>query len=374
MSTRALVATRKGLFTVERRASGWTLARVAFAGDNVPMALADARDGAIYAALGHGHFGVKLHRSNDGGETWRAIGVPTYPPKPEGVTDMDPVRRTPIEWSLELIWSLESGGPTRPGRLWAGTVPGGLFRSDDSGESWQLVRSLWDRPERQRWFGGGMDRPGIHSIVVDPGNNDKVSIGVSCGGVWHTADGGESWRVTGKGMRATFLPPEQADDPNQQDPHRLVTCAARSDHFWVQHHNGIFRSTDGGGSWTEITAGQPSTFGFPVAVHPKDPEVAWFVPAIKDEKRIPAEGRLVVSHTRDGGRSFVVLSRGLPQEWAYDLVYRHAFAIDDTGERLILGTTTGNLFLSDDGGQGWQAVSHHLPPIYATSFFEQEEG
>jgi hypothetical protein len=370
MAIRVLVATRKGLFTVERRPQGWSLDRVSFDGDNILMALPDGRDGSLYAALGHGHFGVKLHRSSDGGGSWREITAPAYPPRPEGVTDLDPVRKTPIDWSLEVIWSLESGGPTRPGRLWAGTVPGGLFRSDDSGESWQLVRGLWDRPERKQWFGGGMDRPGIHSVVVDPTNNDRLSVGISCGGVWHSEDAGESWRLTGKGMRAAFMPPDQAGDPNIQDVHRLVACAARPDQLWVQHHNGIFRSRDGGGSWTEIVDVSPSVFGFPVAVHPKNPEIAWFVPAIKDEKRIPAEGRLVVTRTRDGGKTFQTLSKGLPQAWAYDLVYRHAFAVDDTGERLVLGSTTGNLFVSDDGGESWQTISNHLPPIYCTRFYE----
>ncbi len=370
MATRALVATRKGLFTVGKGPNGWAIEGAAFAGDNVLMALADARDGALYAALGHGHFGVKLHRSRDAGGSWQEIATPAYPPKPEGVTDLDPVRKTPIDWSLDVIWSLEGGGPTRPRRLWAGTVPGGLFRSEDSGDSWQLVRSLWDRDERPKWFGGGMDRPGIHSIVVDPRNNDHVSVGISCGGVWHTTDAGESWRLTGKGMRAGFMPPELADDPNIQDVHRLVACAAQPDRMWIQHHGGIYRSIDGGGSWTEIKEAGPSTFGFAVAVHPKNPDQAWFVPAIKDEKRIPVDGRMVVTRTSDGGRSFVTLGRGLPDRWAYDLVYRHGFAVDSTGQCLILGSTTGNLFISDDGGDSWQTVSNHLPPIYVTRFHD----
>ena len=369
---RALIATRKGLFTLEKPAAApaadWKIAAISFAGDNVPMTMADPRDGALYAALGHGHFGVKLHRSSDGGQSWNEITMPAFPPKPADVVDLDPVRNTPIDWSVELIWALEPGGADHPGRLWAGTVPGGLFRSDDSGSSWQLVRSLWDRPERKAWFGGGLDRPGIHSIVVDPRDGNHVTVGISCGGVWITRDGGDSWTLGGKGMRAEFLPPADAGDPNRQDPHHVVACADSPDVFWTQHHNGIFRSVDGALNWDEIKGVAPSSFGFAVAAHPRDPQTAWFVPAIKDERRIPSDGRLVVTRTRDGGRSFTSLTTGLPQQWAYDLVFRHALDVDGAGQNLLFGSTTGNLYASADAGDSWNVVSHHLPPIYTVKF------
>jgi photosystem II stability/assembly factor-like uncharacterized protein len=203
---------------------------------------------------------------------------------------------------------------------------------------------------------------------VDPRNARHVAIGISCGGVWTTKDGGRSWAVGGSGMRAEFMPPERAFEPNIQDPHLLVQCGAQPDVMWVQHHNGIFRSTDRAASWTEITGVDPSTFGFPVAVHPKDPDTAWFVPAVKDEHRYPAGGRVVVNRTRDGGKTFETLTRGLPQEHAYDLVYRHALDVDETGTRLAFGSTTGSLWVSEDGGDSWQTISSHLPPIYAVRF------
>ena len=370
---RCFVATRKGLFLLQRTQSTgrWEIINVAFAGDNVSAVLPDGRDGSVYAALGHGHFGVKLHRSTDGGQSFTAIAAPVYPPRPADADDVDPVRQTPIDWSLELVWTLEGGGADRPGRLWAGTVPGGLFRSDDRGDSWQLCRGLWDRPERKQWFGGGMDRPGIHSIAVDPRDGDRITVGISCGGVWLSSDGGETWRLGGRGMRADFLPPDEALDPNRQDPHRLVACPAVPEVLWVQHHNGIFRSEDAADSWTELKPEGLSSFGFAVAVHPTDPARAWFIPAIKDEKRIPAEGRLVVSHTRDGGRTFIAQSRGLPQRWAYDLVFRHCLDVDDSAggaDRLMFGTTTGNLYATEDGGESWQTVSQNLPPIYCVRF------
>jgi hypothetical protein len=187
--------------------------------------------------------------------------------------------------------------------------------------------------------------------------------------VWITEDGGTTWNVGGKGMWAAFMPPDQNDDPNIQDPHRLVQCRANPDHLWVQHHNGIFRSTDGAASWQDVKDVPPSVFGFAVAVHPEDADTAWFVPAIKDEKRIPVDGALVVSRTRDGGKTFDVLRSGLPQQHAFDIVYRHALDIDGKGECLAFGSTTGSLWVSEDQGDTWLGVSHHLPPVHQVRFF-----
>lgn len=367
MTDRILAATRKGLFTIARSRSGWGVERVAFLGDNASMVLPDQRDGAVYVALGHGHFGVKLHRSPDGGRTWEEIAAPALPARPEGVPPrVDPMGRT-IPDAVQLIWSLETADPKSPGSLWCGTIPGGLFRSRDAGRSWDLVTGLWDHPKRLEWTGGGADYPGIHSIAVDPGEPNRVAVGVSTGGVWATTDAGASWHISSHGMRAEYMPPELQHDPHVQDVHRLVQCAAAPANWWAQHHNGVFRSTDGAKSWQEIEV-PPSSFGFAVVVHPKQPDTAWFVPGLKDERRIPVDGNVVVARTRDGGVTFDVLRRGLPQTHAYDLTYRHCLDIDATGDRLAFGTTTGSLWVTEDQGDSWQAVSEHLPPVYCVRF------
>jgi hypothetical protein len=353
MADRLLVATRKGLFQFARKHGTYEIARRSFVGEPVTMMLHDPRDGALYAALDLGHFGAKLHRSDDDGGTWEEIAVPSY----EHVAG-DPAP------ALKLVWSLETGAP---GEMWAGTIPGGLFKSADRGATWMLNEPLWSDPLRAQWFGGGYDHPGIHSISVDPRDVNRIAIAVSCGGVWLTEDGGKNWRVSTEGMFATYTPPEERENSAIQDPHRLVRCAGAPDIFWVQHHNGMFRSADGAETWASLD-GEPSSFGFAVGVHPRDPDTAWFATAVKDEKRYPVDGRLVVSRTRDGGETFELLSKGLPSAESYDLIYRHGLDVDETGARVAMGSTTGNLWVSEDGGDEWRELSAHLPPIYAVRF------
>jgi hypothetical protein len=365
MGETLLVSTRKGLFWIKRRHGRWGIDRADFLGDNVTLTLTDPRNGRHYAALDHGHFGVKVHRSTAAG--WEEIAAPVYPPKPEGVEENDAWGR-PLAWSTARIWALAAGGADEPGVLWCGTLPGGLFRSSNDGESWEMVRSLWEHPKRKMWMGGGADLPGIHSIIVDPRTSQRVFIAVSTGGIWVTEDGGAGWMQRGEGMRAEHVPPELTHDPIAQDVHCLVQCPGDPRRMWVQHHNGIFVSSNEAASFVEITGVKPSTFGFAVVVHPRDPDTAWFVPEIKDEKRIPCEGRLCVTRTRDGGRSFEMLTKGLPQSHAYDVVYRHALALDQTGDRLAMGSTTGGLWVSEDQGGSWTEITHTLPPVYAVRF------
>lgn len=359
-SDRAWVATRKGLFELRHSGRHWEIAQISFLAEPVsmllpPPATTGSGGGRMFAALNLGHFGTKLQGSDDGGKTWTELAVPSYPPQPEGAEGP--------AWKLQQIWSLERVGST----LWAGTNPGGLFRSDDEGASWQLVESLWGRPERLEWFGGGYDSPGIHSICPYPGRPEELLLGISCGGAWRTTDGAASWALRAAGMRADFMPPERLDEQNIQDPHRIQRCAGAPEVLWCQHHCGIWRSADNGASWQELKA-RPSSFGFAVAAHPQDPGTAWFVPAVKDEQRVPVDAALSVTRTRDGGKSFEVLRTGLPQSHCYELIYRHGLAVDDSGSCLLMGSTTGGLWSSDNAGDSWTEVSRGLPPIYSLRF------
>ncbi len=359
MNYRAWLSTRKGLFELRRDALAWQIHDVHFLGEPVTMTMVDARDGTVYAALNLGHFGVKLHRRV--GDAWQEIAVPVYPEQPTETKEE-------FAWKLQVIWSLAAGGQDEPGVLWAGTLPGGLFRSRDRGDSWELMRALWDKPERREWMGGGNDAPGIHSICVDPRDGRHVLVAVSCGGAWRTRDGGVTWALAGTGMRAVYMPPERASDPAIQDPHLVAMCHAAPDTMWCQHHNDMLVSTDAAAHWRILENVPQSNFGFTVAAHPTDPNTAWFVPLQADQRRLPVNAALSVTRTRDGGNTFEVLRNGLPQQHCYDMIYRHGLAVADDGRTLLIGSTTGGAWISENAGDEWKTVSTSLPMIVAVCF------
>lgn len=356
MSERMLVASRKGLISLAQKNGGWSITRTDFPGVPVTAILHDARDDTVYAVLKHGHFGSKLHRSDDGGKSWTELAAPAFPAGAEGSP------------ALFQVWTLEAGGADEPGTLWAGALPAGLFRSTDRGESWELTRPLWAVPEREKWFGGGYDDAGIHSISPDPRDSKRIVVAISCGGVWDTDDRGANWRLQGEGLVATYMPPELAGVKETQDPHRIARCAAAPDTMWMQHHCGIFRSTDTGKTWIQLKP-PGDDFGFAVAAHPGDANTAWFVPGMKDELRMPRDGALAVTRTRDGGKTWESLREGLPQKDAFDLIYRHGLDVDPTGRQLVMGSTTGGLWTSEDAGEHWTLINAHLPPVYAVRLY-----
>jgi len=353
-----LLGTRKGLIVYAGGASDWHWQGDHFLGIPVSLAAVDPRSGTWWALLDHGHWGCKLHRSADEGENWEEIEAPKYPDG-EWIKEGAPA-------TLKYLWAFTAGGSAQAGRIYLGTESGGLFVSDDNGDSFRLNRGLWDQPGRmERWFGGGRDNPGIHSIVVDPADPDHLYVGISVAGVFESTDAGASWTPRNKGLRADYLP-----DPNVEvgfDTHLLVACPARPDRMWQQNHCGIYRSDDAGASWNDVSQDEGSIrFGFAIAVDELDGDVAWVVPAVKDEYRIAVNYGLKVCRTEDGGRSWRSFGKGLPGAACYDLVYRHA--LDVRGDTLVFGSTTGNAFISEDRGESWRCLGNHLPPIYSCRF------
>jgi photosystem II stability/assembly factor-like uncharacterized protein len=357
--SRIFVATRKGLMVYSESNGQISLESKHFLGDPVSSVAVDS-SGHWFVALNLGHFGPKLHVSEDEGTTWQETACPQLPEKPKNNDEKG-------DWQVKQIWVLEA--LKTPGHLIAGTIPGAIFESKDGAKSWQLNNSLWTVPQRPQWFGGGFDESGVHSISVDTQQPSYWTAAISVGGVWHSENSGKTWKVECAGMRADYMPEDMVDSDDLQDPHRLVRAPSDPNRMWVQHHCGIFVSDDAGKNWRECFHNNVSSFGFAAAVHPKDADTAWFVPAIKDESRYPKDGQLKVIKTTNGGKSFTEITQGLPQEDSYDLVYRHALDVSLDGEMLCMGSTTGNLWASLDGGASWQTISHHLPPIYAVTVF-----
>ncbi|MDX1436200.1 MAG: sialidase family protein [Anaerolineales bacterium] len=358
MSDHLLLGTRKGLLFYERTDAGWRLAREEFRGIPISYAIRDPRDGVLWAAQDNGHWGPKLQRSRDNGETWEEIILPKYPEGAE-ITEGNPA-------NLSYIWAVFPGSPSRPERVYLGTEPGGLFQSDDGGQSFELVEGLWNHPSRMKhWFGGGRDHPGLHSLVIDPADDDHMFVGISVAGVFETRDGGVSWQPRNQGLKANYLPDPDAEVGH--DPHCLVASPADPEVMIQQNHCGIFWSNDGARSWSEVSeAGGPAFFGFAIAADELDPATAWVVPAVSDELRLAVDGSLCVCRTQDRGRTWQALRKGLPQKDCYDYAYRHA--LDIRGDRLAFGTTSGNLYLSDDRGDSWATLAGNLPMIYSVRF------
>jgi hypothetical protein len=363
-----LLGTAKGLIVFEKIGEDWQISAVHFTGFPVSIVFVDERSQTWWAGVPHRHWGQKLHRSTDAGKTWEAVATPRYP------TDIPLKNGKPA--SLKLIWCMASAGADKPNELWLGTEPGGLFYSKNNGDTWQLVASLWQhRVASDLWFGAGKDEPFIHSVVVNSLNSNHLYIAVSCAGVYESMDFGATWQPRNVGLKATYLPKPDAEIGH--DPHLLLACKkGKRDPsvylpselvLWQQNHCGIFRSTNSGKNWTDVTDKNGiANYGFALAIDPENPNRAWVIPALSDEMRVPHDLALCVCRTDDGGATWQQLREGLPQNYCFDIVFRHAFVFKD--DTLAFGTTTGNLFLSDDLGDSWRCLSSHLPRIDVVVF------
>jgi photosystem II stability/assembly factor-like uncharacterized protein len=349
--TELMVGTKKGLFVLEGEPGApFEVTARAFAGEPVDYALRDRRSGRVLAATTSPFYGPKIWLTDDPAGDWQqADGVAL----PEGG-----------EQALERIWAIEPG--EADGVLYAGGDPGVLFETRDGGASWQLNQGLWEHPTRPRWRpgGGGLC---LHSIVPWPGEPERLTCAVSAAGVWHTEDGGRSWRQGNAGLAARYLPEDPDADMTPLCVHHLERAPGRPERLFLQFHGGVYRSDDAGESWLEIGQGLPSDFGFPLVVDPADPDSAYVIPLEADTDRVTPGGRVRVYETRDAGATWSARGDGLPQEHAYLTVLRQAFDQAGQGEALELyfGATSGELFASGDAGASWSSVAQRLPPVFA---------
>ena len=353
-STRILVlaGTRKGAFIFESDPSRqeWRTSGPHFPGWSLTHMKVDARNGQLYAALSHDVYGSNIHRSADLGQHWEMIDGPHFPQGDE---------RT-----VSRMWHVEPGHASRPLTLWAGADPGALFRSDDGGRTWSDVPGINDHPTRDQWqpgAGGLM----VHTIVQDPTNADRLFVAISAAGVFRSEDGGQTWTPKNQGVRADFLPETYPEVG--QCCHHLVMSPEDPNVLYQQNHCGVYRSADGGDTWQDIGSGRlPATFGFPMAIHPRDGRTVYIVPMHSDEYRYTPEGKFRVYRTRDGGQNWLGLTNGLPQENAFLNVFREALATDSLDPAgVYVGTGSGQLFHSPDEGDHWSILADTLPPIYS---------
>jgi photosystem II stability/assembly factor-like uncharacterized protein len=348
-----LVGTMKGAFVLKAGAdrARWDIGGPYFPGSAVYAMAYDARGGRhrIWAGPQSMHWGGLLRTSDDFGSTWT---------NPEEANVKFP---DGAETALKQIWQIAPGRESEPDTLYCGVEPAALFVSRDAGATWKLVEGLWNHPQRPRWEpgGGGLC---LHTVILDPERLDRIRIAVSTGGMYVTDDGGSTWRPSNNGIRAVFLPDKYPEFG--QCVHKVVQARARPDRLFLQNHWGLYRSDDRGETWTDIANGVPSDFGFPIAIHPRQPDTAWIVPLESDEFRCTPEGKLRVYRTRDAGASWQPLSKGLPQQEAYETVLRDALAVDAlTPAGVYFGTRNGKLFASADEGESWTGVANGLPPI-----------
>jgi hypothetical protein len=355
--TEVLVGTRKGLFVLRGDRRGpLEIASRCFEKDPVEYACFDARSGTYLASVTHwpeevakhfpgSKFGPHLYFTNDVTGEWQEADGPAFPEDAEAT-----VART---------WVIQPG--EGDGVVWAGVAPAALFRSDDDGRSWTLNRGLWDDPSRPQWVEGGAGLC-LHSICPYPGDPARLSVGISAAGVWHTDDGGASWR---RGILGLPRWPEGApDDESIMCVHNMHRAPAEPDTMYLQFHGGVFRSDDSGNTWQSIAEGLPSDFGLPMVVDPGDPDRAFVIPLVSELDRVTPEGQARVYETRDRGASWRALTNGLPQKDSYLTILRQAFCgegKDPLG--LFFGSTSGEVFGSGDGGESWFAAARHLPPV-----------
>ena len=347
-----LVGTTKGAFILRANAqrNRWEVGGPYFHGQSVYSMAYDPRGGQhrIWASTAS-YWGTLLRSSDDFGKSWtNPKHAPIRFPSDTGV-------------SLKNIWQIALGRPEEPDVLYCGVEPAALFETRDAGQTWSLVRGLFDHPHRPRWVpgNGGL---ALHTIVLDPADNRRMYVAISSGGVYRTTDGGTTWTAQNRGIRAVFMPDKYPEFG--QCVHKIAMHPARPERLFLQNHWGLYRSDNGGENWTDIANGVPSDFGFAMTMHPRNPDCVYIVPVESDEFRCACDGRLRVYRTRNNGASWEPLMRGLPQKRAYETVLRDAMTADSFDPAgIFFGTRSGQLFGSRDEGRTWEKILEGLPSV-----------
>ena len=350
-----MVGTRKGLWvgqSDEARAD-WSWSGPHFDMEEVYSCMIDTRGSGprLLAGASSMWLGPRVRHSDDLGGTWAEA-------KDGGIRFPDD-----IDASVERIWQLTPGPSDEV--VYAGTEPGAVWKSTDHGATFELERALWDHPHRTEW-GAGFGGQAFHTILPHPENPDSVTVALSTGGVYRTTDGGGSWSPRNQGIRAEFLPEGEQYPDFGQCVHKVTRHPARPERLYLQNHGGVYRSDDEGGAWTSIAGGLPADFGFPIVVHPHEPDTVYVFPINGGEKRYPPEAKARVWRSKDAGETWSELGGGLLPDAFYVAVMRDAMCSDDhdsTG--IYFGARNGAVWASSDAGESWSLVVADLPDVMA---------
>jgi len=386
MSTvRLLVGTRKGAFILnsDGKRQKWDVSGPFFAGWEIYHMKASPVDpNRIYASQTSGWFGQIIQRSDDGGKTWHQPGTPAGEPTtaPDGspkaesnkfMYDVSPETGKPLTthqwydgtqhpWEFKRVWHLEPS-PKDPNLVYAGVEDAAIFRSTDGGMNWQELSGLRGHGTGPQWMpgAGGM---GLHTILIDPKNPNRIFIAISSAGCFRTDDAGKTWKPINRGLKSQYIP-----DPDAvvgHCVHRIAMHPSRPNTLFMQKHWDVMRTDDAGENWREVSGNLPTDFGFPIDVHAHEPETIYVVPIKSDSEHFPLEGKLRVYRSKTGGNEWEALTNGLPQANCYVNVLRDAMSIDSLDKcGVYFGTTGGQVYCSADSGDTWAPIVSHLPAV-----------
>jgi hypothetical protein len=358
---RVLVGTRKGAFicTSDAKRRSWEISGPHFAGWEIYHVKGSPVDpDRLYASQSSGWFGQQIQRSNDGGNTWEAVGNEF---KYDGVPGTHQwYDGTQHPWEFKRVWHLEPS-LSDPETVYAGVEDAALFRSANGGRSWNELSGLRGHESGPRWQpgAGGMC---LHTIIVDQSNPARIFIAISAAGAFRTDDAGKTWRPINRGLRSQYIP-----DPNAEVGHcvhRIAMHPSRPNVLFMQKHWDVMRSDDAGDSWQEVSGNLPTDFGFAIDVHAHEPDTIYVVPIKSDSEHFPLEGKLRVFRSRSGGNDWDPLTEGLPQGDCYVNVLRNAMAVDSLDPcGVYFGTTGGQVYASADAGDRWAPIVRDLPAV-----------
>jgi hypothetical protein len=380
-SVRVLVGTKKGAFilTSDGKREKWSVTGPHFAGWEIYHVKASPVDpNRIYASQSSSWFGQIIQRSDDGGKTWHQPGLkpgePTQTPEGMPVAESNKfvydTAKTPLTthqwydgtqhpWEFKRVWHVEPS-LTDPDAAYAGVEDAAIFRTTDGGKNWTELPGLRNQ-QSAKWApgAGGM---GLHTILLDPKNHQRIFIAISSAGTFRSDDGGQSWKIITRGLHSLYIPDPTAEIGHCV--HRIALHPSKPETLFMQKHWDVMRSDDAGENWREISGNLPSDFGFPIDVHAHEPETIYVVPIKSDSEHYPPEGKLRVYRSRVGGNEWEALTNGLPQQDCYVNILRDAMAVDRLDScGVYFGTTGGQVYCSPNGGDSWKPIVRDLPAV-----------